>query len=200
MGNPLEFMLDRTLMRPRDIISFSNEAITRASGSTRVAWDDIRIAETPYSEKRLLALRDEWKTTYPDIHKVFELFRGAENPIDRDRFAGLLDEAMLLPADAAFRGVRWMTAASETMLGSGIASDHRWADLYGPLAKILFDIGFIGIIDPKGAERFAHEDPSLLDVDSPIDRLVGVTVHPAFHAALDLRTLSAAQLTHPSSQ
>jgi hypothetical protein len=198
-GNPLDFVIDRTLMRPRDAISFANEAILVASGTPKVTWDDIRKAEGPYSEKRLLALRDEWKSTFPGIHHVFELFRGKEVPMDRDTLAAILDDAMLLPANREFDGVVWMTAASDVMLGSGAGGNSKWADLYGSLTKILFDIGFLGLIDAKGSTIYSHEDPSYVNVLSPLEELVGVTVHPAFQAALDLKTRARGQRVHPSA-
>jgi hypothetical protein len=191
-------MIDRTLMRPRDVISFANEAIVAAAGSVRVSWDDIRRAERPYSEKRLLALRDEWKPGYPGIHRVFELFRGSNQEIDRGQLSAILDEAMLLPADLEFAGVVWMTRASETMLTSGAGSDASWGELYAPLTVLLFEIGIAGIIDAQGRTIWSHQQPGYADTASHIEQIVGIAVHPAFHMALDLRTRESERRGHPS--
>jgi hypothetical protein len=63
-GCAFDYILERTLMRPRDTISFINECLSLSSGQSRLTWNDITRAEKSYSEKRLLALRDEWKPTY----------------------------------------------------------------------------------------------------------------------------------------
>ena len=58
-GCAFDYILERTLMRPRDTISFINECLSLSSGQGRLTWGDITRAEKSYSEKRLLALRDE---------------------------------------------------------------------------------------------------------------------------------------------
>lgn len=64
------YMLQRTLHRPRDVIAFVNECISKAVGSDRVNAAAIRKAEENYSVDRFNALRDEWRGQYPllDIH------------------------------------------------------------------------------------------------------------------------------------
>jgi hypothetical protein len=57
-GNPIGYMLDRTLLRPRDAIAFTNQCLQAAAGKTRLTWDNIQSAERQYSANRLLALRD----------------------------------------------------------------------------------------------------------------------------------------------
>ena len=72
-GCAFDYILDRTLMRPRDTISFINECLSLSSGQGRLTWNDITKAEKSYSEKRLLALRDEWKPTYQTF-RAFGIF------------------------------------------------------------------------------------------------------------------------------
>ncbi|MGJ5096744.1 P-loop ATPase, Sll1717 family [Bradyrhizobium oligotrophicum] len=70
--NPFEYMLERTLMRPRDIIAFVNEALKLASGQYEVTSTQIREAEGSYSAGRRQALEQEWKTTFPTLPKVLD--------------------------------------------------------------------------------------------------------------------------------
>lgn len=64
-GDGFSYMLQRTLHRPRDIIAFVNECISKAVGSDRVNVAAIRKAEETYSVDRFNALRDEWRGHYP---------------------------------------------------------------------------------------------------------------------------------------
>jgi hypothetical protein len=91
-------------MRPRDAIAYLNECFTLASGKPRLTWEIVKSAERPYSHKRLLALRDEWKSTYPAIDQVFRKFYKANVPMTPVELAMILDDVMLLIVDADFEG------------------------------------------------------------------------------------------------
>ena len=186
-GNPLDYILERTLMRPRDAISFINECLTRHSGKDHLTWDEITSAEAAYSGQRLLALRDEWKPTYTDIQMVFEVFRKASLPMTRQQFSNYLDEAMLLLSDdSGFRGHRWMEALSAAMWASN--GEKSWTDLYQPLAKMLYEIGFIGIArPPKGKIIYFYDDATLADNPTILEHARNFNIHPAYHMALDLK-------------
>ncbi|WP_433506053.1 P-loop ATPase, Sll1717 family [Pseudonocardia halophobica] len=185
-GNPLDYMLDRTLLRPRDAISFVNECLALGAGSDRVSWSDLASAEQAYSSKRLLALRDEWKQTYPDIDQVFEKFRGSPVAMSRQDLQERLDSAMLLLSEPKFSGVRWMTDVTDTMWNS--STEASWFDLYQPLLKVLFTVGLIGCSrsDIRRA-TFYSDDPLFIDQRSNIQTTRSYFVHRAFHRALDIR-------------
>ncbi|GII34163.1 P-loop ATPase, Sll1717 family [Planotetraspora mira] len=185
-GNALHYIFCRTLMRPRDSISFFNECFALTSGKEKLSWNDVHLAERAYSEKRLLALRDEWKPTYPDIQKALSVFKQVDLPLDKTRLAELLDEVMILLADRDFEGVRWLTALSEAMLGTSEASN--WTDLYQPLIKLFYDIGFIGLAKGPGeAVTFSHDVPGLADSAQSINEAKAFYIHPAYHYALSIK-------------
>jgi hypothetical protein len=185
-GYAFDYILDRTLMRPRDTISFINECLSLHSGQGYLTWEDILSAEKSYSEKRLLALRDEWKPTYPDIQKVLTLFRKVVLPISKTRLSEYLDEAMLLLSDPSFRGVRWMTTLSESMWGAN--GDQSWTDLYQPLVKMLYDVGFVGLVQsPNGSALYSYEKPDFADNPLHIEDTEEFVVHPAYHMTLGIK-------------
>ena len=65
--NSVQYILDRTMQRPRDLIAFINEALRAADGKTLIKKADLSTAETRYSEGRLDALRDEFPHDYPNL-------------------------------------------------------------------------------------------------------------------------------------
>lgn len=184
-GDPLEYILRRTLMRPRDAVAYFNEAFVLVGGKTRLTWDDLHGAETPYSQKRLLALRDEWKPSYPGLDAVFNLFRGAPVKMSQRELGERLDEAAMLPANRDFSGVVWMTTLSAPLVeGSGETS---WGQLYHPLVSFLFNIGFLGCSRVGGRAQYVYDDPSFADSPREIGEAEAFLVHPAFRAGLDIR-------------
>jgi hypothetical protein len=184
-GNPMDYILERTLMRPRDVISFLNECLTDAVGKTRLTWSDITAAEARYSRNRLLGLRDEWKTNYPGINKAFDLFRGAPYEMTQGEITTYLDNVALLMVDRQFEGVQWVTEIGEPVW-SGAAAPEAWSDSYQPLVKFFYDIGFLGISDGR-VTSFAHDKPGLADAPSNLRPSTRYSVHPAFRPTLGVR-------------
>lgn len=187
MGNPLDYMLDRTLMRPRDALAFANECFRVGENKDRLAWAGIKTAERTYSIGRVLALRDEWKGTYPGIGTVVELFRRAPMRMDRPEFQARLDDAMLLLSDEHFSGVTWMSSVSARMWH---ATDREaFAELYGPLVEILYRIGLIGIGQVSGrAPVFFGDDPHFAEQASHLDAARNYYIHRMYHQGLEVRS------------
>ena len=140
-GDALQFLLERTLMRPRDAIAFLNECLELAGGKSRLTWSEINSAEGAYSKSRLLALRDEWKPTYPGIDLVFQQFAGSPAFISPELMTKRLDDCVLLTSEVKFAGTVWMTEKGAPVWeGNG----DDWAEIYQPLIRLLYNIGFLG--------------------------------------------------------
>jgi hypothetical protein len=186
-GNALDYILDRTLMRPRDAIAYLNECLALASGKPKLTWELIHNAERSYSYKRLLALRDEWKATYPGIDQVFQKFTQAPEIMSQTSLTKILDEAILLMADRGFSGVVWMTTLSEPVWGS---VQQDWAEMYHPLFRLLFNLGFLGCrLSGENAVIYVHDQPEFAESIRHLSRAAAFYIHPAFRAALDAREI-----------
>lgn len=72
----IDYILDRTLMRPRDVIQFFNVCIAGADGSASISVSGVREAEGRYSRERLKALFDEWYGIYPNLQYTFQVLKG----------------------------------------------------------------------------------------------------------------------------
>ncbi len=184
-GDPLEYLLDRTLMRPRDAIAFCNLALREGVGRRRLSWDHITSAESAYSRTRLDALRDEWKDPYTDIDKVCQQFRRAPVQMSRQEFSQRLDDVALLVADASFRGTPWLERMASPLWGSN--SCTNWMECYGDLARLLYEISFIGVSNSRDDEMRYSYDVDFQSGDIRMDAEAAFSVHPAFHAALEIR-------------
>jgi len=63
----IDYMLERTLQRPRDLIQFFNTCITLSDGKPMIDANTLLIAEGDYSRGRFRALLDEWVGVYPNL-------------------------------------------------------------------------------------------------------------------------------------
>lgn len=63
----LDYMLERTFFRPRDVIVFINECLELCAGRPKITAAIIKEAEGNYSLERLQSLANEWNTIYPDL-------------------------------------------------------------------------------------------------------------------------------------
>ena len=190
-GNALEYILDRTLMRPRDAIAYLNECLVLASGKPKLTWELIHNAERSYSYKRLLALRDEWRPTYPGIYEVFTKFTQAPEAMPRNLLTKILDEAILLMADRTFPGVVWMTTLFESVWDS---TQRDWAEMYHPLFRLLFNLGFLGCRLPRDETIiYAHDQPEFAESVSNLARVTEFYIHPTFRAALDTKEINSSE-------
>lgn len=186
-GNPVDYLLDRTLLRSRDAIAFANECVSVGVGKIRLTWDDIRSAERSYSAKRLLALRDEWKPTYPGIDQMFAKFRACPAKMTKAEFQSRLDDSILLLSLADFPGVKWMTDLSSLLWESG-TSGTTWFELYHPLIHLLYATGFVGCsTSARAVPTFFNQDPLFVDSESNLAAADGFYVHRMYHQALDVQ-------------
>ena len=97
-GEAIDYIVERTLFRPRDAIQFCNECFRVAADRPRISWRAIYAAEAHYSTKRLKSLREEWSEYYPALETTVEILRGISIPFTRSVLAGtrLEDTAMEL--------------------------------------------------------------------------------------------------------
>lgn len=75
----LDYVLERTFRRPRDVISFMNHMISNADNKTSFSSDIISKAEPEYSIERFQALEDEWFENYGKISEVCGFLKGISN-------------------------------------------------------------------------------------------------------------------------
>ena len=183
-GDPFDMVLQHTLLRPRDVIAFLNEAFKVGSGKNKLTWADLESARIPYSQLRLLALRDEWKPTFPGIGEVLEQFRGCPLSMNHQQLSAVFDRVALLSASGLFEGVVWMTEITQPLWD---ATDRAtWIENYQTLVKLFYDIGFIGIRNRGEKIHYSYISPSHADSLSNLSSANSFTVHPAFRAALDI--------------
>lgn len=70
-----EFILKRTMLRPRDAIQFVNCCFQAADGETELREEHVLTAEETYFTSRKKALIKEWQSIYPAIQTYVDLIQ-----------------------------------------------------------------------------------------------------------------------------
>lgn len=71
----IDFIVERTLMRPRDIIEFINICIRNSPNNPSIASNTLLKSEGIYSRSRLGAVADEWTILYPNLIYLTSLLK-----------------------------------------------------------------------------------------------------------------------------
>lgn len=153
------YILDRTLMRPRDLLIFLHRAIEVATnrGHDRVTQEDIKQAEQSFSEDMLLSLTFELRDINQDFADVFYGFLECPMNLSESEVIQILEGTGLLPHEAR------------------------------SVVELLVWFGFLGVKrnDTEEAEFSYQVRYNLAKLMAPIERgKARFIVHPAFWSAL----------------
>lgn len=182
---PLEYMFERTFMRPRDVIVFFNECIEQAEGRTRLTAAMVKHAEGSYSQKRLQSVAYEWQIFYPNLKAVAQMFYGMPSAIPmsditKEFLAERFQEVVsLVQVDLKDQNVDLLNALY-TPLGN-------FNSIRNTLIRNLFGVGLLGIkTGPTSATTWSTDARASL---APGDVRPNATIyiHPMFYRALGTR-------------
>ena len=95
------YILERTLMRPRDLLTFLHRATEVAvnRGHGKVSSDDIIQAEKSYSEDMVLVTAYEIGDTYPQFTDLLYAFQGVSRTLSRSEMEVILGKAGIKAPD-----------------------------------------------------------------------------------------------------
>jgi hypothetical protein len=157
-----DYLVERTLMRPRDLLLFLRRCIDVAvnRGHSRVLVEDILQAEKGYSEDMLLVLDFEIQDTFPRFADVIYSFQGAPRVLGREEAQGRL-------------------------LSAGLDSSQ-----FDEAIEVLLRFSFFGVGGREFAEDlYAYATQSnVRRLLSAIERgSATLVIHPAFREALSIQ-------------
>lgn len=179
----VDYLLARTLMRPRDLIEYVNRCIKQA-GATQLTPTMVKEAEREYSRERLESLRDEWREQYPSLDRVARaLLQDKSSSLTLgDLHASDVRERITLLAAGTRHSVT---------LPSGLdaaAQDEGSFKLF--VAEAVVALGMAGILLVKVAptEPFSSGPEDMRSVrGEQLDSATNLRVHPMLHKALGVK-------------
>lgn len=178
-----DYLLDRTMKRPRDIIAFVNECLSKAVGLEKIGATEIRKAEVEYSAKRFQALEYEWNISHPLLEKYVKFLRGqnrrfriAEIPID------LIKEMQLDLLSSSNADRDYVSVAA---VEGGDFDDLVKSEFFFYLLDSLYKVGIISI----SVNRLRKDSVSGRQhlTRSDVENSTVIYIHPMFWQFLNVR-------------
>jgi hypothetical protein len=177
----LDYMMERTLMRPRDIIMFFNACIRQARDNPLITPRMLKDAEGEYSRQRLRSLADEWVADYPYLMSIVNLLKGryAQFPLsdisDDDCYTAAIELSQQEILDEELRAAVLLIERETINTGS----------LRCCIASILYRVGVIGL----KLERFesaARSSGRRTISSAEISPATRLSIHPCFWRCLGI--------------
>lgn len=179
----IDYILDRTFQRPRDLISFFNKIFELAIQKGTVPLSIVKQAELKYSIERLNAVEDEWSENYGEISRITLFLHNVHDGfnlrnVKDDSFAELIVEDNFIDH---FKGElfdacnKWRNAKSDNL---------NFKNFLSEIFEVLYRIGIIGIKRKANTpvEYYYTEFAPVSKGDFLTD--VKIYVHKAFHSVL----------------
>ncbi|ANW05381.1 hypothetical protein LMTR13_07875 [Bradyrhizobium icense] len=182
-----DYIVDRTLMRPRDVIAFVNECIEVAQGSYEVTSTMIRRAESNFSRIRRDALEQEWQSAFPSIKRLLDFVGTRQKAIVT--FEELCSQKEVDDIALAIYSEKKIDYDPLYELASTYyEKDNRSAEeMVKAIVGILYRVGAIGV-KLKNGNRFmySHLDDALLPA-AQFTEDARVRIHPMLWGAFHLQ-------------
>lgn len=181
--DPLQYILERTLMRPRDVIAFVNQCIEEAEGKYEITGGIIKKAETEFSRIRREALEQEWQSAFPSIKKMLDyigVHKKAVINYDELRDKSAVDDLSLaiysdekIAKDPLF----------EIAKGYYEGKQDNSVVFINSVIEILYRTGAVGVKLRNGDRYlYSHVDQPLLPI-AQITEDIRVRIHPMLWGA-----------------
>ncbi|MDP1637123.1 MAG: hypothetical protein Q8K74_01695 [Candidatus Nitrotoga sp.] len=178
----LDYLLQRTFLRPRDAILFVNECLERSMDRQQVTVQVVSDAEATYSEKRVHSLQEEWGAVYPKISVCIDALIRRPNKfpvseLSEESLRVWIYDSLLRDIDSTDPVVK---VANSVMLEEK-GSFHL---LRLSLLDALYTVGVVGIKPDATSECFWSwsSDHSLSHASVKPQSIV--SIHPTFWRAL----------------
>ncbi len=184
-GAPFQYMIDRTLMRPRDILAFFNKCILHSNGKIKFSWEIIQKGEEEYSRSRLRALNDEWLENHGNIYILYGFLKGQNLSFT---LSDLHDKANSYFVDAISNEEIKELSYEWQQRFNKFGNEFKPIPLLKEILATLHNIGLLGIkADSEHTVSYIHQSYNLIEPED-IDKLYPkFYVHPTFWKALNLK-------------
>ncbi|WP_432704367.1 P-loop ATPase, Sll1717 family [Escherichia coli] len=179
---PLEYIIERTLLRSRDVLQYVNECFSIALERERISWGTIQKAESAYSQKRLRSLKEEWGDIYPSFEETVEILRNLPDRFTRNDILRSNIDAVI--TELSVQGTHDPCAVSANKMLNG---ENREADVINEILLCVYNLGIVGFkVSSLTPYKWSFRD-STPTTKNEIKRASGMKIHKMLHSALDVR-------------
>lgn len=179
----MDFIIERTLRRPRDALQFVNECFAIAYERERISWRAMLAAESQYSEKRLKSLKEEWGDVFPSFEDTVEILRNIKSTFTRSMIKDTtLEDIMvnLSEGDSRDPCVAIVRKYYEAI------SAVKESEIQTIMLSCLYRVGVLGLkVSSSDTYIWSHVDQSSV-TKGEIKRAEHFKVHKMLHRSLDI--------------
>jgi hypothetical protein len=175
--DPIDYVLERTFMRPRDLIEFINLYLKYSQSEGQPIWKNLWKAEIDYSELRIQSVLDEWKDNYYGIHVLFPFLKRVGSKFAFHNFTDF-DVNEVMSAKVA-EDSRWLQGLVSAYMNNKIGLDEVKIEML----KSLYIAGIIGVRLPHSHElAYSFQNP--IGIGREILSQAPLYVHKMFWSSL----------------
>ncbi|MBY6219726.1 hypothetical protein KUV40_01850 [Marinobacter hydrocarbonoclasticus] len=178
----IDFILERTLRRPRDVLQFVNESLKIAEDRDRISWRALTAAEAQYSAKRLKSLKEEWSEFFPSFEDTVEILRGLTADFTRTSIKdGRLEDVMMILHDQSSSDP-CVEVVQKFYGGKSV----KESDVLSTFLICLYRVGAIGVkISSIDTFLWSFVDQSTIS-KGEVKRANKIKIHKMLYRALDV--------------
>lgn len=187
----LDYLLDRTLLRPRDAIRFVNACIALSDGEKGISPNVLREAEGAYSSERLTAICDEWSSEFPFLRQtISEIVNDRVRASGRLRVSDISAESLMNIAiqvsDADQAAPIVLREAAQEYAST--LSEARQLEFVRQVVLSLFNIGIVGLkLNAHTPFRWVERQGTFVAATQIVPATI-VEIHRMFHTALSINS------------
>lgn len=190
----LEYIVKRTLKRPRDMILFINDCFEEASGKTEIPPSIVQQAELKYSNGRLDSIAQEWFSTYPQLKTHIEFLKGMKSrfTIREIPVANINDYLLGLYRFEGKEQDEITAAGLKLAHNGGVESSGQALAFLRILVPVLYKVGVVGIKRPTQGRVIFSDQPSASALAETVEPEYSIGIHPIMYGALETRIVPEA--------
>jgi len=181
----IDYILERTMMQPRDVIHFMNKCIQQAIDKKSITSTLLRSAEGEYSRDRLRYLADEWAADYPDLIDFIKILREHRKKFAlKDIISEEFDEFCLeYTIENPSEPIAILSVLAREVAYGNCSTD----DFMRRLFQIFYKTGIVGL-KIEAHDTYIWSNVRQKGVSLPeIDSETKVMIHPAFWRVLGVK-------------
>lgn len=167
-----EFILSRTMLRPRDAIDFVNLCFKKANGQTEITENNLIEAEEAFYNSRKRAIVKEWGKIYPLINHYIDcismLDKQSFSSKNLNKFYNDFQSHIISSGDETIKS---------KILAGFLKSDGKDKFTLRELLSIWFQIGIVGIKKSESVILYSDYEKRKLDITNFSQRFY---IHPLF--------------------
>jgi hypothetical protein len=177
----IDYMLDRTFLRPRDIIQFFNACINQSDGKAKISRNALLAAEGIYSRERLRALFDEWYGLYPNLEHLYLILVEKNKEFLLDSVTDVELQENLLSLLVSGKGRPGIDLDLMKDMFDNNIDIHQYRK---SIVHILYKVSLIGLKIAKGFPiSWSYSGGSSISI-SEINMNTRIIIHPMFFRVL----------------